>query len=455
MKIAYLTATFWLKIHSKGKCSMKVKLNGIKLPHFKEASGIQTIEMPAPSQVVIPMVQHMGAPCTPVVAVGDTVSIGQVIGDSDSYVSSPIHASVSGNIAAIKEIMLISGKPCDAVVIDNDGKQTMHEGIKPVMVNDAKELVEAIRKSGATGLGGAGFPTHVKLGFDPAKLHADILLINAAECEPYITSDHREILEASDDIIGGVNTILRLLSIERAIIAIEDNKPDAVALMRKKTVTMSNIEIVPLKSQYPQGAEKVIINSATGRVINEGELPINKGVLVLNVSTVAFINRYLKTGIPLISRRITVAGDCLESPLNLSVAIGTPISDVLKYARPIKEAKKVLMGGPMMGLCIAQLDAPVIKNNNAILFFNKFDTPKTTACIRCGRCGQACPVLLMPRALESAYDARDVAELEGLKVNLCINCGSCSYVCPAKRNLAEKHQLAKQLVTASKEAAKK
>ncbi len=305
----------------------------------------------------------------------------------------------------------------------------------------------AARESGISGLGGAGFPTHIKLGYKDIDL-VNTLVINAAECEPYITSDYREMLENPDGILSGIQTVMKCLDISQAVIGIEDNKPDAIALFNKK-VQGTNIRVEALRSIYPQGAEKVLIYNTTGRIIEEGEIPADKGVIVMNVTTVANLDRFLKTGMPLTHKRVTIDGSLVRHPVNIRVPIGTMISDLLEFANVhTGSIAKVLMGGPMMGTALHTLDTPIIKNNNAILVMDEQQArlPKTTACIRCGRCVDVCPMNLMPAALERAYDRRNTEQLVNLKVNLCINCGSCTYVCPAKRNLAQKNQLAKLLL---------
>ena len=427
-----------------------LKLNGLKLLHFKNSQDAQTVDIPLPKTVKIPMQQHMGAPCVPVVKVGDQVLVGQLIGTSDQPFSVPVHSSVSGTVTALEDYVTSGGAPAKRVVVETDGLQTPVE-CSPHTVTNQEELVKAARDAGLAGLGGAGFPTHIKLGYKDVD-RLDTLVINAAECEPYITSDYREMMECPDDIIEGVQTVMKCLNINRAFIGIEDNKPAAIALLNQKAQG-TNIRVEALRSIYPQGAEKVIIYNTTGRVVEEGELPADKGVVVMNVTTVANLSRYLRTGMPLTHKRVTVDGNFVEKPMNIRVPIGTSVEELLDFAGIDKtRVKKALMGGPMMGVALENLDAPVIKNNNAIVLFDedRAEAPPTTACIRCGRCIDVCPMNLMPANLEKAYDAGDVEELQRLKVGLCINCGSCTYVCPAKRNLAQKHQLAKALLKRGK-----
>lgn len=424
------------------------KLNSVRLPHYKRSKSTASVEFSGTKTAVFPMSQHIGAPCEPVVAAGDEVKVGQLVADSASFMSAPIHSSVSGVVREIKDIMPPNGRPCKAVVVESDGRFDIFEGIEPPKVTDKQSFIDAVRKSGAVGLGGAAFPTSVKLSFDKAKTPVDTLVINGAECEPFICSDHREMLENTLDIVGGIKAVLDYLEIPKAVIGIESNKPDAIAVLSDACADDDRITVKSLKSTYPQGAEKMLVHSTVGRVVKEGELPLNAGVIVMNVTTVGFIYRYLKTGMPLIKKRITVDGDSCKDAMNLIVPIGTPISEILEYINQNGECapKLVLMGGPMMGIPVADINYPVIKNNNAILFFNDRKPPQVTACMRCGSCVRACPMKLMPTELEKAYDRKDFEALDKLKVNLCINCGSCSYVCPAKRSLAQKNQLAKTML---------
>ena len=422
------------------------KLNGIKLRHNKNTRNCETADFPLPKSVVIPMSQHMGAPCKCIVKKGDTVTVGQKIGDTDAFMSAPVHSSVSGTVIGIDDFLLANGAVCEAAIIETDGLQTVCPDITPPEITDKQSLIAAVRESGLTGLGGAGFPTHIKLNYDAVKTPIDTLVINAAECEPYITSDYRELIERPTDIIEGILLVQKYLGIPMCKLCIEDNKPEAIKLMQVKTADIKSIEVVTLPSSYPQGAEKVIVYSATGRIVAEGELPSNQGAMVMNVSTVASIYRYTRNGMPLVSRRITVDGDAVtKNAGNYFVPIGTRVSEILEYC-DAADAKKVLYGGPMMGMCLYDTDQPIIKNNNAILAFREGSLPQTTACIRCGRCVRTCPLGLMPVMIESAYNEKDVNELKRLKVMLCMNCGCCSYACPAHRPLAEINQLAKALI---------
>lgn len=424
-------------------------LDVIKVPHHKETQFTKTIFFNIPQKIKLPLSQNMGAPCDALVAVGDEVKVGQKIADTDAFMSTPVHSSVSGKVTAISDYLLANGRTCKAIEIETDGLQTVSKEVKIPHVSDKTSFLEAVRESGCCGLGGAGFPTHVKLKFDKSKTPIDTLIINAAECEPYITADYREMIEFPEDIIEGIEIILKYLYIKRCFIGIESNKPQAIKKFQKMIENNDHIGVKPLKSSYPQGAEKVITYNTTGRIIGEGELPSNQKVIVMNVSTVSFISKYLKTGMPLIQKRLTVAGDLVKNPCNGFALLGTSTSDILKECKTdIDNIKKLISGGPMMGMCLYDFDTPVVKTNNAILALSEkaVTVKKQTSCIRCGRCIEACPLNLMPTEFEKAYDSRNIERLVNLKVNLCMNCGSCSYVCPANRDLAEKNQLAKALI---------
>lgn len=424
------------------------KLHSIQLPHFSASEDQMTRKLKPPSVVRICMAQHIGVPCEPLVAVGDYVKVGQKIGDTEAFMAAPVHASVSGFVKEINEVVALNGRMCKTVVIESDNRMQQSSDIKQPVINSREDFIKAVRESGAVGLGGAGFPTHVKLAFDPEKTPIDTLLVNGAECEPYITSDYRELMENSDAVIGGIKHIMKNLDIPRAVIGIEGDKPEAIEKFLKLTAPTPAIKVVKLPTKYPQGAEKVLVHSLTGRVVKEGRLPADVGCVVMNVSTAAFIYSYIRTGVPLINRRITVDGNIVNAPANFRIAIGTPLHDVVAAASLYKDPEKVILGGPMMGACAFDPDTPLSKTNNAVLLFSDAPIYKSSPCIRCGRCVRACPINLMPTELEHAYDARDAAALKRYKVGLCMNCGSCTFVCPAKRPLAEKNQLAKDFLRA-------
>lgn len=422
-------------------------LRGARVAHYKNTKDKETVKLPTPSIVRIPMLQHMGAVCNPLVAKGDYVYVGQKIGESSEFFSVPIHSSCSGTVADITDYHTASGVGCQLVAIETDGKQELDPSIKKPTVNSKKDFINEVKKSGLVGLGGAGFPVFIKLDYKDIE-KVDKLVINVAECEPYITADYRECLENTDNIVKGINLITKYLGIKNIYFGVEDNKPDAIERLNNAFSDNSNVSIIKLKTIYPQGAEKSIIYATTGVVVEEGKLPADCSVIVMNVSSVGFLGGYFDNGIPLISKRVTVDGDIVTEPQNLSVPLGTPISDVLEFCNAKGKYGKILMGGPMMGLTVLDTSAPIIKNNNAIIALSKEKSQPmiTTDCIRCGKCISVCPMRLMPARLERAYENADVKLLGELSINLCINCGCCTYICPAKRHLAQKNQLAKILV---------
>ncbi len=437
-----------LKVSGVLKAVVKVR-GGVKVDHQKNTAETEVVRIPEPQKVVLPMQQHIGAPCTPAVKVGDTVAIGQVIGDSDKFVSAPIHASVSGKVSAIGNVKLPNGAVIQGVTIESDGERRLYDGIEPPKADTKEEFLKAVRASGLVGLGGAGFPTHVKLNVPPDK-NVDTLVINAAECEPYITVDYRECIDNSWDILSGIHIIKDMLGIENVIIAVENNKPKAFEVLKRiadsDNYSGDHTKLMSLESRYPQGAEKMMVQSATGRKVPPGKLPTDVGCIVMNVASVAFVARYIKTGKPLVSRSLTVDGSAIAEPKNVRVPIGTSIADIIDFCGGFKEEpRKIITGGPMMGLSITGTDLPVIKNNNAILAFTEKDAKlmQEGDCIRCGRCAAACPMSLVPTLIERYTKAGDTDALKKIGVNVCMECGSCAYSCPAKKPLVQTMRAAK------------
>lgn len=427
-------------------------LNGVSVKHCKNTASSAAVRMPVPDKVVIPMIQHMGAPCEPLVKVNDTVTVGQLIGDSNAFLSAPIHSSVSGTVTAIEDFITAGGDKCKAVVITTDKLQTVCPDLAPPAVNSQKDLVAAARACGLVGLGGAGFPTHIKL--NPKNLaDVDTLVINGAECEPFITCDMRLMLDKTDSIVGGIRLVMKHLGLKTCVIGIEGNKPEAIEAMTKAVAGLENVSVLTMKACYPKGAEKVIIYETTGRVVEEGKLPADAGVIAMNVATISKLYDYVQTGMPLVEKMLTIDGGAVAEPKNIIAPIGTPIKDMLAFCGGCKtEPRKLLMGGPMMGICVTSDEFPLLKNNNAILAFDEEQCRpvKETACIRCGRCLRACPFDLAPAAMDKAYHMGNVDKLRELKVNLCMECGCCSYVCPAHRELAMYNKLGKRLLREAK-----
>lgn len=419
---------------------------GTLLPHLKGTAEAETVIMPPPESVKIPMLQHIGAPAEPVVAAGDKVYVGTLIGKAGGFVSAPVHSSVSGTVSAVTAEN-VNGRSVTYVTVKSDGEQTPDSELQPFEVKTREDIASAAAACGLVGLGGAGFPTGVKLNIkDDIKI--DTLIINGAECEPYITSDYRECIENYNDVIEGVYLLKEKLGVERVIICIESNKEKAITklytIAADKRDTDDTVKLMKLPTSYPQGAEKVIIYSATGRKVPLGKLPSDVGCIVMNITSVAALYRFITTGMPLVSKRITVDGTAVKEPKNVLVPIGTSIKDVLEFAGGVSDtAAEIMMGGPMMGIDVCSTDAVIEKRNNAIIVMEERTAPDTTPCIHCDRCAGACPMRLYPANVEAALDCKLYDRLENLNVNYCMECGSCAFVCPAHRPLTQSMRLAK------------
>ena len=378
-------------------------LHSIHVAHHKNTAQCETKRMPVPAEVCIPMSMHIGAPCKPLVAKGDTVKVGQLIGDTDAFVSAPIHSSVSGTVKSIETQRNAAGGYDQVIVIETDGKQEVCEDIEIPKADNLQEFVAAVRKSGLVGLGGASFPTHIK--YNPKNIdEVDTLIVNGAECEPFITSDHRLMLEDTQDIIDGIKLVMKHLNLSKGYIGVEGNKPDAIEKLKATIAEQGladSVEVVTLQTTYPQGAERVMIYEITGKTMDAGVLPADLGVILSNITSIAFVGQYFRTGMPLIEKRMTIDGSAIAEPGNVIAPLGTRIHDIVEFMGGYKaEPKKILMGGPMMGRAIFSDEMPIIKNNNAILAFDGPQSlvPEETNCINCGRCHKACPFNLLPTA---------------------------------------------------------
>ena len=426
----------------------KKLLGNTHIPHLKSTASIPPMPMTPPSQVLLPLSQHIGAPATPIVAVGDIVKIGQKIAESTGYVSSPIYASISGTVKKFEDYLRPDGRIVSSIRIESDGNMSVYEDIQPPEVCDLDSLIAAARESGLVGLGGAGFPLSVKL--DALKKGTiDTVVINGAECEPYITCDTQTMLYDCDLIAFGLSLIQKYAtSVKKYIIGIEKNKPECIEKMKSTFASDSLTEVKALPEKYPQGAEKILIYNTTYRTVPEGKLPADIGVLVINVTTLALLARYIKTGMPLVARTVTVDGSAVVSPKNVIVPLGTPIRELLDFCG-VENLGKVLYGGPMMGIPAASTDEPTLKTTGGITALSRSDSllKAPTACIHCGRCVEACPLYLEPDVFSRAfdYDNRDerMAILDKNKVMLCMECGCCSFVCPANRPLVQNNRIAK------------
>ena len=425
-------------------------LGRTRVPHHKNTADMAAVRMTPPKEVLLPTSQHIGAPATPVVKVGDTVTVGQLVAEPNGYVSSPIYSSVSGKVTKIEEYLRPDGRAVPAIRIESDGLMTVSEDIAPPNITDFDSFVSAIRASGLVGLGGAGFPTSVKLdAVKKGEIHT--VVINAAECEPYITCDTRTMLDDSTSVYDGISLLEKYIpSVDKFIFGIENNKPACIEEMARIFKDNPKVSVLPLPSLYPQGAEKVIIYNTTRLVVPEGKLPADVGVLVINVTSVATLAKYVKTGMPLVEKCVTVDGSAIKEPKNVIAPIGASLREIIEFAGGLKEdVGKALFGGPMMGSPACSLDEPITKTTNGITVMNTLDSTlrDSTACIHCGRCVSACPINLNPtefsKALELPTKEERMARLDAFSVNLCMECGCCSYVCPASRPLVQNNRLGK------------
>ena len=425
-------------------------LGNTRIPHRKNTAALSPVRMTPPKEVLLPMDQHIGAPAVPVVKVGDTVKVGQLIAEMSGPVSSPIYASVSGKVTKIEDCLRANGNTVPAIRIESDGLMEKYDDITPPSVTDIDSLVEAFRKSGIVGLGGAGFPTAVKL--EALKNNQiNTIIINGAECEPYITSDARTMIDEANYVYEGIKLLKSVApSVSNYVIGIEVNKPECIKSLTEVIGDDKSVSILPLPLRYPQGAEKVLIYNATGITIPEDKLPAELGVIVINVTTLATFAKYVQSGMPLVERCVTVDGSAVIEPKNIIAPIGTSVADMVEFAGGfVKKACKIIIGGPMTGNAAYSFSEPVVKTTNAIIVLAEEETvrKKMTSCIHCGQCVDVCPHRLNPTEFSKALNVDNVddkmARLESARINLCIECGSCAYVCPASRPLIENIRVAK------------
>ena len=432
---------------------MKRTISSLKLPHLKSTAPMAAVRMPLPKEVLIPcspMTSHSGVHSEPVVQVGDHVTVGQLIAAEKDRGSSNIHASVSGTVKAIEPYMS-GGRKATAIRIESDGKMEKCPDLKLPEPENLDEFLQCVRQSGVVGLGGAAYPVWAKLSA-AQKAHIQTILINGAECEPFITSDHRLMLEHGDLIQKGIELLKKYLGSEEYIIGIEKNKPDAIQALKERFRDDPAVKIMELGSVYPQGAKQVLLYNATGKVVEKGQRMASLGVLIINVSSLAKMAEYFVTGMPMVERIITVEGSAVKEPKNLIVPIGVSVRDVVEACGGLKEEPgKIIFGGAMMGKTQESLDSVILKATNAVVIMNQKDAQKAepTPCIHCGRCVSVCPLGLNPVAFSNAMelpegmDAQRAAILQKEQVNVCMECGCCSYVCPAHRPLAENNTAAR------------
>lgn len=414
------------------------------------------VEVLPKGDLVYPLSQHIGAPATPVVAVGDKVLKGQKIAEAGGFVSSPIYASASGTVKAIEPHRVAVGDMVNSIVIENDGafEEVEYTPCEDVTALSKEEIVNKVKEAGVVGMGGAGFPTHVKLSpKEPEKI--EYVIANCAECEPYLTADYRRMLENPEELIGGMKIILQLFDHAKGVLGIEDNKPDCIEKLTELVKDEPRIEVCPLQTKYPQGGERQLIYAVTGRAINSKMLPADAGCIVDNVETIIAVYRAVKLGRPVTNRISTITGDAIANPGNFLYSIGTSYAELVEAAGGFKtQPEKIISGGPMMGFPLYELHIPCTKTTSAFLFLEHDAVAEAqkiqTACINCGRCVSVCPGHVLPARLATLAERGDMAGFEALDGMECCECGCCSYICPAKRPLTQSIKSMRKMVLASR-----
>jgi len=410
---------------------------GVHPPQNKNTAGCAVIKMPPPAKATIPLSQHIGGACLPLVKKGDKVYKGQMIGDVEKGLGCPVHSSVSGTVESIEVKTNAAGQKIGQIVIANDYEERLSPDIKPwdksIDELTIEDLTNITRKAGISGMGGATFPTHAKLSSAYGKIK--YLIVNCAECEPYITVNHRLLLERTEYVLEGLKILIKVFGLDKGYIAIEDNKPDAIEKLKKDTENDSTFEIRVMKTKYPQGDERQIIYALTGKELTSGHLPFEVGCLILNAETVAAIYNAVINGMPLIERFVTVDGDCIKEPKNLSVRLGTPINELIDFCGGLtNEPHKIICGGPMMGIAQWKMYAPIVKGTSSVIVFSNKKRKRftdTPSCIHCGRCVGHCPMHLMPNYLAAFAKEGQLEKCKQFDILGCVECGSCSYDCPA------------------------
>ena len=430
---------------------------GTHLNEHKDTAGLQTVRLPEPETVSIPLSQHIGAHATPIVNVGDSVKVGQVIGVVENGLGCPVHASVSGVVKEITSRQNAMGLPIRNIIIENDKLHTFDENLKPfpkpLEEATAEEIIEVVKNAGISGLGGATFPTYAKIQSALGK--ADTVIINCAECEPYITANHRLLVERAYAVITGLDVLMHALHAKEGILAVEDNKPDAIKLLEEKLEnTAKPYRVCTMKTKYPQGDERQLVYALMKKEIPAGKLPADVGCLIVNAETAAAISRAFYRGLPLVSRIVTVTGDCIKNPQNVRAPLGAAYSDLIEFCGGLtKTPKKLVSGGPMMGQAQWDFHAPVTKGTSALLAFSEeYDkiNEEHSDCIHCGMCVGHCPMHLMPNYLAQYAQAKQYDEAAKLDVISCVECGTCSHNCPAGVQIVQHIRIAKAALRAKK-----